>query len=166
MDALVAPLGPDEYGKMPAAFHERSQRVTEPAEAEEPAEEGADAAPVQMRAPLLPRDTYDGVDSDDESSEEEGGPIGPLPDDDEESDEDRPQVVGDGELDVDMGAEEDEFLAFARGALGLSDAQWADIVRDRTARGGKRIRGWVLRGLLTYCSVRTSDCHCGDQVDT
>ncbi|KAG1755004.1 SGT1 protein-domain-containing protein [Suillus paluster] len=52
---------------------------------------------------------------------------------DVESEEDRPQVVGD--IEVDMDEEEAEFLEFSRQALGISDQQWGDIIKDRKGRG-------------------------------
>lgn len=114
MDKLVPSLEPAEYGQMPASFHANSQR----------------ASPTRpIRQPILPRDKYDGVDSDDESDDEDVG------DQDDESEEDQPQIVG--EVEVDMGDEEDEFLEFSRQALGISDEQWGDIVRDRQGRGGQ-----------------------------
>jgi hypothetical protein len=144
MDALVPALASDEYGRMPASFYANSQTVTprfEPHLEEESAPKGeADAGPVKMRPPLLPRDEYEGVDSDDESDLEdeligirdygvqEGG-------EEEEEEEDRPQVVG--EVEIDMGEEEDEFLEFSRRALGISDEQWGEIIRERKERGGK-----------------------------
>jgi hypothetical protein len=148
MDKLVAPLEPGEYGKMPSAFHENSQPVAEPeaddhmevAEAKEATDtkgKAKDETPLKMRPPIIPRDKYEGVDSDDESEDDEdgGNELGTLPDDEEESDEDRPQVVG--EVEIDMEEEEEEFLEFSRKALGISDEQWGDIIRDRKARGGE-----------------------------
>ncbi|EDR15436.1 uncharacterized protein LACBIDRAFT_301759 [Laccaria bicolor S238N-H82] len=140
MDQLIPALDPSEYGQMPASYHSNSQRVAPvtvipdlqgddhlkdddtnkstkvPAVKERP-----------IRKPILPRDNFDGVvDSDDETDEE-------AMEDDDESEEDRPQVVG--EIDIDMGEEEAEFLEFSRQALGLSDEEWNDIVRDRKGRG-------------------------------
>ena len=82
MDKLVAPLDPGEYGKMPASFHENSQTFKEAMEDEDeaavpdhpdpvhpPAAEAE--SPIRNRPPILARDKYDGVDSDDESDEEE-----------------------------------------------------------------------------------------------
>ncbi|KAG5220678.1 SGT1 protein [Salix suchowensis] len=62
-------------------------------------------------------------DSDDETDEEE----------EEEDEEDQPQLVGD--IEVDMGEEEEEFLEFARQTLGINDEQWESIIKDRTDRG-------------------------------
>ena len=151
MDLLVPPLGADEYGKMPASFHGNSQRITRDSDIIEDANTSPSALPsfdhkqederggptVTMRPPILPRDKYEGVDSDDETDSEAddaaNAGFGDLSGD--ESDEDRPQVVG--EVDVDMGEEEEEFLEFSRQALGISDAQWDDILSDRKARGGE-----------------------------
>ncbi|KAJ7693701.1 SGT1 protein-domain-containing protein [Mycena rosella] len=133
LDKLVPGLEPSEYGKMPASFHENSQKVaptTIETDVVEEIENPEPAAPAEprtkpIRQPIIPRDRYDGVDSDDETDEEEEM-------EDEEEDE-RPQVVGD--IEVDMGEEEDEFLEFSRQALGITDDQWGDILRDRKSRG-------------------------------
>jgi hypothetical protein len=76
-----------------------------------------------IRPPILEPEKYEGVESDETDSEEEL-----------ENMEDMPQVVG--ELDIDMGEEEEEFLEFSRQALGISDAQWGDIIKNRQGRGG------------------------------
>ena len=139
MDSLVPALEPSEYGQMPATYHRNSQRVT-PAtgtadtvdknpEGQKKSTEGQTKANMEIRPirPLIiPRDKYDGVDSDDETDEED------LEDDD--SEEDRPQVVGD--IEIDMEEEEEEFLEFSRQTLGISDEQWQEIVKDRRGRGG------------------------------
>ncbi|KAJ7770808.1 SGT1 protein-domain-containing protein [Mycena maculata] len=135
LDKLVPGLEPSEYGKMPASFHANSQKVTPTTIETDVVEEVentstkpaefTEARTKPIRQPIIPRDKYDGVDSDDETDEEEGT--------DEEEDEDRPQVVGD--IDVDMGEEEDEFLEFSRQALGITDDQWGEILRDRKSRG-------------------------------
>ena len=41
-----------------------------------------------------------------------------------------------GEVEIDMAEEEDEFIEFARQALGVDDQQWRDILKDRRDRGG------------------------------
>lgn len=141
MDKLVPSLEPSEYGQMPPSFHANSQRVAptmetgvvEEEEGEQIKDETKNSTMPEtsmrpIRQPILPRDRYDGVDSDDESDEEDG------PEKDDESDEDQPQVVGD--VEVDMGEEEEEFLEFSRQALGISDEQWSEIVRERKGRGG------------------------------
>ena len=137
MDSLVPALEPSEYGQMPATYHRNSQRVT-PATVMTDAEdnpEGHKKSPESqsksnvetrpIRPPIIPRDKYDGIDSDDETEDE---------DLDDESEEDRPQVVGD--IEIDMEEEEEEFLEFSRQALGISDEQWQEIVKDRRGRGG------------------------------
>lgn len=140
MDKLVPSLEPAEYGQMPASFHANSQRVAPTMETdvvdEQASDDNADkgsAAPKnplrRIRQPILPRDKYDGVDSDDETDDED------VVEHDDESEEEQPQVVG--EVEVDMGEEEEEFLEFSRQALGISDEQWGEIVRDRQGRGGQ-----------------------------
>ena len=139
MDKLVPGLKPSEYGMMPPSFHSNSQRVaptTVESDAvedvkslEQPATSAAQS-PSQVkpvRQPIITRDEYDGVDSDDETDEEDVA--------DDESDQDKPQVVGD--IEIDMGEEEEEFLEFSRQALGITDEQWHGIIQDRQGRGGK-----------------------------
>ncbi|KAI0322311.1 SGT1-domain-containing protein [Amylostereum chailletii] len=134
MEKLVPGIDPSEYGKMPPSFHSNSQRVTATTVDNDvvgdipgnPTTSGSTLPQKPIRAPILMRDTYEGVDSDDETDEEdEPG--------DEEDEEDRPQVIGD--VEVDMGEEEEEFLEFSRQALGISDDQWADILQERKNRG-------------------------------
>lgn len=139
MDKLVPALEPSEYGQMPAAFHSNSQRtaptsagsdaVEESGSQEQPSPATAQTQPrtKPVRQPIIPRDRYDGVDSDDETDEEDPA--------DDDSDEDKPQVVGD--IEIDMGEEEEEFLEFSRQALGITDQQWHEIIQDRQGRGGK-----------------------------
>ncbi|KAF5336862.1 hypothetical protein D9611_003214 [Ephemerocybe angulata] len=138
MDKLVAPFEQSDYGKMPASYSQ-SQKV-KPTTIESDIVEGSTTvdkdgkptaakaeakSPRPIRAPIIPRNQYDGVvDSDDETDEEE--------EEDEEEDE-RPQVVGD--IEIDMDEEEEEFLEFSRQALGISDNQWNDIIKDRKDRG-------------------------------
>ncbi len=139
MDKLVSALEPTEYGKMPATYHSNSQRVApEVVDADADVDmENIDSSSalkakkdnkerVTMRPPIIPRDRYDGVDSDDETDEEAV--------EDDESEEDRPQVVGD--IEIDMDEEEEEFLEFSRQALGITDEQWSMIIKDRKDRGG------------------------------
>ncbi|KAK0208455.1 SGT1 protein-domain-containing protein [Desarmillaria ectypa] len=133
MDKLVPGIDPSEYGQMPASFHSNSQKIrpmdgkndTEKTDAKK-ATSNTEHPEKALRPPILPRDKYDGVDSDDES-DEEGAEM------DSEDEEDQPQVVGD--IEVDMGEEEEEFLEFSRQALGISDEQWSNIVKDRKDRG-------------------------------
>lgn len=136
MDKLVPSIDPSEYGKMPASYYNRSQKVA-PVTMETERREEIDStgktlsnavAPKAkpIRRPILPRDDFDGVDSDDETDEEEA---------DDESDEERPQIVGD--LEIDMSEEQEDFVRFSREALGITEDMWKDIVRDRESRGGK-----------------------------
>ncbi|KAG1826246.1 SGT1-domain-containing protein [Suillus subaureus] len=146
MAKLVPALSEAEYGLMPASFN--TQRVskvtieTETVEETDPAiTQFSDAEPAleitspartrSIRPPILPRDKYEGVDSDDESSSSD--PLAGGDEEDVESEEDRPQVVGD--VEVNMDEEEAEFLEFSRQALGISDQQWGDIINDRKGRG-------------------------------
>lgn len=140
MDKLVPGIEPADYGKMPVAYYSNSQRVTRTTVETEVREElpqsapDSDKKPIQrpIRPPLLPRDEYEGVDSDDETDEDEG-------EDDDEDEEDKPQLVGD--IEIDMEEEQDEFLEFARQALGMSDEQWTAIVNERKGRGGEYAAG-------------------------
>ena len=138
MDSLVPALEPSEYGQMPATYHRNSQRatsatVTTNAEDNNPEGQKRSEARTEkinvetrpIRPPIISRDKYDGIDSDDETDEESL---------DDESEEDRPQVVGD--IEIDMEEEEEEFLEFSRQTLGISDDQWQEIVKDRRDRGG------------------------------
>lgn len=132
MDKLVPALDPSEYGKMPPSFS-NSQKValatmgTDKVETIGAQEQG-EARERPIRPPILPRDRYEGVDSDDETDEEG---------EDTDSEEDMPQIVG--EVEIDMAEEEEEFLEFSRQTLGISDEQWNEIIRDRKDRGGKRV---------------------------
>lgn len=140
MAKLVPALSEAEYGQMPASFNtQRVSKVTMETEtaatqflAAEPALEITSPARTRsIRPPILLRDKYEGVDSDDESSSSD--PLAGGDEEDVESEEDRPQVVGD--VEVDMDEEEAEFLEFSRQALGISDQQWGDIIKDRKGRG-------------------------------
>ncbi|CAE6425535.1 hypothetical protein ACGC1H_004786 [Rhizoctonia solani] len=86
-----------------------------------------------LRRPLLPRDRFDGVDSDDDTDPEETEPALNTLSDDEESEEDRPTVVG--EVEIDMDDEQEEFIKFSREALGIDDALWSKIIEERKHRG-------------------------------
>ncbi|PBL00901.1 SGT1-domain-containing protein [Armillaria gallica] len=150
MDKLVPSLDPSEYGQMPASFHSNSQKVgpmggkddTEKKTDKNEATYNTEHPGKPLRPPILPRDKYDGVDSDDESDEEDAEM-------DSEDEEDQPQVVGD--VEVDMGEEEEEFLEFSRQALGISDEQWSDIVKDRKDRGA-----FVPKNISTASPFRSS----------
>lgn len=140
MDNLVPALDPSEYGQMPASYHSNSQRVARTTVETDVVEDqsgatvpssGAAADPPQrpIRPPILMCDKYDGVDSDDETDEEDDNV------EEEDEDDERPQVVGD--IEIDMEEEQEEFLEFSRQALGISDEQWGEIIRDRKNRGGE-----------------------------
>lgn len=136
LENLVPGIDPSEYGRMPASFYDRSQRVAAPKlasdvteiETVEPTKPSTPSRPV--RAPILTRDSYEGVDSDDDT-EGEDELI------DEEEEEEKPQLVG--EIEVDMAEEEEEFLEFSRQTLGISNDQWQQIVQERRDRGGKSL---------------------------
>ncbi len=140
LEKLVPGIDPSEYGRMPASFYDRSQRVAplkstndviEVEDVESAIEKDSSSAqPSSLRAPLLTRDRYEGVDSDDDS-EGEDSPV------DEEEEEEQPQLVG--EIEVDMAEEEEEFLEFSRQTLGISNDQWEQIVQERRAKGGKSL---------------------------
>jgi hypothetical protein len=144
LEKLVPGIDPSEYGRMPASFYDRSQLVAPPeptdnvmeVESAESAREGDISSPQSrsVRAPILARDRYEGVDSDDDT-EGEDSPV------DEEEEEEQPQLVG--EIEVDMAEEEEEFLEFSRQTLGISDDQWQQILQERRGRGGKSL--WLTR---------------------
>jgi hypothetical protein len=128
---------------MPSSFYDRSQRVAPAGSENEDATAEADmsatatdtgsslAHPRLSRAPLLPRDQYEGVDSDDDTDTDEfDGPA--------DEDEEQPEIVG--EVEVDMADEEEEFLEFSRHALGISDEHWQQILQERRDRGGQPFR--------------------------
>ena len=139
---LVPGLEPGEYGKMPPLFYTNSQKVAPNLEPKEesgkPAVNEDKEQPFNrpIRPPILPRDKFDGVDSDDETDEDE------LVAGNEDSDEDHPELVG--EVEPDMNEEEDEFLEFSRRALGISNEQWNDIINDRKNRGGMPFQNSVV----------------------
>lgn len=139
LERLVPGIDPKDYGQMPASYHSNSQKVKKPSEdgTKAPKEENLpEPTPKPLRRPLLPRDDFDGVDSDDEtdSEEERLNALGTREGEDDESDEDRPQIVG--EIEVDMEEEQAEFLKFSREALGITDDMWKDILQERKGRGG------------------------------
>ena len=142
---LVPGLEPGEYGKMPPLFYANSQKVAPNPEPEEEESTGLtmdeDKELPQIsrpiRRPILPRDRFDGVDSDDETDEDE------LIAGNEDSDEDHPELVG--EVEPDMDEEEEEFLQFSRKVLGISNEQWNDIINERRNRGGS---SWPLTQLI------------------
>jgi len=172
MDKLVPGIEPSEYGQMPASFHINSQKLapssifdnndepTGPENEDKPKEREDLPKPSKpIRKPIIPRDQYDGVDSDDETDEEA--------DADSEDEEEQPQVVGD--IEVDMGEEEEEFLEFSRQALGISDDQWQDILSVRKKRGCSYLIDLLINCLsLTVSSICPEDsneifqCICGN----
>lgn len=148
MDALVAPLEPGEYGKMPPEYHHHNSQRTAPATVESdlclsaisPPTITSASADISMDPPYKPfrkpiwKDKFDGVDSDDETTDEDGEGLG----DSEEDEEDCPQVEG--EIEIDMEQEQEEFLRFTREALGIDDQVWEKIISDRVKRGGESIQ--------------------------
>ena len=146
---LVPGLEPGEYGKMPPLFYTNSQKVAPNPESEEEqptrlaTDKDKEPLPVRrpIRPPILPRDKFDGVDSDDETDEDE------LVVGNEDSDEDHPELVG--EVEPDMNEEEEEFLEFSRRALGISNEQWNEIINERKNRGGTGAKISRLVSVLT-----------------
>jgi hypothetical protein len=63
--------------------------------------------------------------------------------------EEEAPVVVEGDGDVDMGEEEEEFLKFTREALGISPDMWESIISDRKGRGGESIISCLQRETLT-----------------
>jgi len=152
---LVPGLEPEEYGKMPPLLYANSQKVApnpEPEE-EQPTRPAVDKDPETIpvvrpiRPPILPRDEFDGVDSDDETDEDE------LVVGNGDSDEDHPELVDDVEPDMDK--EEEEFLEFSRRALGNSNEQWNDIINERKNRGGM---GTKISFLVPVLTIDSSLC--------
>ena len=79
--------------------------------------------------------------------------------DQDETEEDMPQVVGgaeagEGEEDVDMAEEEEEFLKFSKEALGIDEEMWESILSSRRERGGESCPSSVhASGILTTAFV-------------
>lgn len=105
-----------------------------------PTSDAASAAPRSATIEEIPSDGDKDEDEDDEDRARKTALA--LGDIDEEmnrrawglgTDEDGKDE--DADADVDMGDEEGDFLEFSRQALGLSDEQWADILRERKDRG-------------------------------
>lgn len=153
MAKLVPPLPASEYGQMPPSFN--TQRVaksavqTEAIESLSPESTKASPHARPIRPPLLPRDKYEGADSDDESSSSD-----PIANDGEEgceSEQDYPQVEG--EVEIDMSEEQDEFIEFSRQVLGITDDMWREIIQERTRRGGMWSQLSVRGAMLTPCSL-------------
>jgi hypothetical protein len=131
---LVPALDPADYGKLPS-YYSNSQPIATSSSADIDPEITSGIA-SRLRQPIIPRDQYDGVDSDDEteSDEERLNNVGDRVGENSDSEEDRPQVVG--EIEIDMIEEEEDFIKFSREALGIDEDMWKSIVRDREARGG------------------------------
>lgn len=148
--ALVAPLPSTDWGHKPI-----------PASAP-----SAPAPDRPAREPKLTRNVYEGASDDEDSSggeddsapprNGEGGEYEGM-----EAEEDDPAVEG--EVDLDLEEEMDEFLKFATETLGLSKEQYQGILGEREKRGGKSrsgpyltgyVRDQLLTGLLT-CSLRS-----------
>jgi hypothetical protein len=148
MDTLVAPLEPGEYGRMPPEYRHQNSQRTAPATVESDPQYSISlsskiataSAKLSMDPPHKPfrrpiwKDKFDGVDSDDETTDEEGEGLASG----EEDEDDRPQVVG--EVEIDMEQEQEEFLRFTRDALGIDDQAWQKIINDREKRGGESIQ--------------------------
>lgn len=97
-----------------------------------PAEASTDEPPPLLSEPKLQPDQYDGA-SDDEDDED-------MLNEDESAlqmNEDGAQIV-DGDEEVDMDQEMEDFLKFTREALGLTAEQYEDILKSRSDRGGKQ----------------------------
>jgi len=129
---LVPALDPADYGKMPA-YYSNSQVVALGSSSDNKPKTVAKDVPAKRH--FIPRDKYDGVDSDDEteSEEERLNDVGDREGENSDSEEERPQVVGD--VEIDMGEEEEDFIQFSREALGIDEEMWQKIVKDRQARG-------------------------------
>jgi hypothetical protein len=148
MASLVPALDPSEYGRMPH-YYSNSQAVASSNSDNRDMKPQLESLP--NRAPLLSRDKFDGVDSDDEtdSEEERLNQLGERDGENSDSEEDRPQVVG--EVEIDMAEEEEEFIRFSREALGIDQEMWESIVKDRKARGGtSRILSFRCPYLMRY----------------
>lgn len=138
LDSLVPPLDPSDYGKMPASYHDGSQRVREsflenqdigdvnaqPGISSE--KSGSTSTNTKFIRPLLfSRDRFDGVEDSDDESETDA----------EEDEEEKPTLVGD--IEIDMENEREEFIEFSRDMLGITPSLWNSIIEDRQNRGGE-----------------------------
>lgn len=150
MDKLVPPLDPSEYGKLPPAdtpapsTSQKTGKVTMETETRTL----PNGETRKIRQPILMRDKFDGVDSDDETSSEEDEAKRAVDElrEEDESDDEAPQVVGgvSHDIDINMEEEEEDFIKFSRQALGISDTMWNDIVKERQERGGEPVPDSVL----------------------
>ncbi|KAG8900124.1 hypothetical protein FRB99_006220 [Tulasnella sp. 403] len=148
LDRLVAPLDPADYGKIPSLEQVTDppsvSRKTLPVTLDSETRTLPNGETRRIRKPILMRDKFDGVDSDDEtdSGEEETGDdvkhaLDALREAEGGSDDEAPQVVGgvSHDIDINMEDEQEEFLKFSREALGITDTMWTQIVDDRKGRG-------------------------------
>ena len=156
MDALVAPLEPGEYGKMPPEYRHQNSQPIAPAIMEPELQSSIRSPPktttsadISLDPPHKPfrrpiwKDKFDGVDSDDETTDEEGEGLGS----EEEGEEDHPQVVD--EVEIDMEQEQEEFLRFTREALGIDDQAWEKIINEREKRGGESTQTTPTKARMT-----------------
>lgn len=108
MDRLVPELPDDQWGR------------------KEETETKVPIAPHELPKPRLEPEKYDGA-SDSEPSE----------DDEEEANLQEVGEEGTEGQDINMNEEMHEFLRFTREALGLTEDQYQDILKSRSARGGE-----------------------------
>ena len=106
---------------------------------EDPEEQKKTAEDEKLRSRVFERNKYDGHsdsedDNDDEiESRENNRNVNIVGEDEGEEEENLPQVEGD--IDIDMGNEEDDFVKFSRSTLGIDDQLWEKIINDRKQRG-------------------------------
>ncbi|KAH7340297.1 SGT1 protein-domain-containing protein [Rhizoctonia solani] len=155
MDRLVLPLEPGDYGQMPASYSNSQSVKPTTLDTERHIPENEEMPELGLlRRPLLPRDRFDGVDSDEDTDpEEEESALNTIPDDGE-SEEDRPTVVG--EVEIDMDDEQEEFIKFSREALGIDDALWSKIIEERKHRGAFIPGSHTKNGASTNASHTTT----------
>ena len=124
MDKLVPTLPDAEWG----SSTQKSVPMPEAGASRVAAADETATATADRKAAFEP-EKYDGVS--DESEDEDD--LDPMAEGLEDG-EDGAQVVG--ETEVDMDNEMADFLKFTREALGLSEAQYNDILKSRSDRGG------------------------------
>ena len=130
-DKLVAPLAPEEWGE---------QNRAEAKAREEPAKNDASAEKQKTAEEIAPSrfeaEHYEGASEDEEEADED------MMDEHQSAmrhDEDGAQIIDeDEEAEVDMDQEMEDFLKFTREALGLTQEQYADILKSRSDRGGEQ----------------------------
>ncbi|EIM22403.1 SGT1-domain-containing protein [Wallemia mellicola CBS 633.66] len=108
--------------------------------ADDPSETKQREEDDRLRRPYFEKEEYDGysdsddgIDEDTRNAERLKSAVKEIGDDEAEDIENLPQVEGD--VDIDMGNEEEDFLAFSREALGIDDALWSKIISERKDRG-------------------------------